>query len=74
MSDFILNGGLLGLMHGYDHRQTGRPYGFPEFGEDIMAAGEAVCEGFQTVDSVHSCTHQHGLTKKKTFLSIESFL
>ena len=37
---FILNGGILGAIRGYDAEREGRPYGFEELGEDITQAGE----------------------------------
>ena len=38
IKDFILNGGLFGMLRGFDHRAEGRPYGFAEFDEDSRAA------------------------------------
>ncbi len=36
LGDFFLDGGLLGMLRGYDHEEEGRPYGFAEFDEDIQ--------------------------------------
>lgn len=33
--DFILNGGLCGYESGYDHEETGRPYGFDDLQDTI---------------------------------------
>ncbi len=35
--DFILNGGLMGLMSGFDHRKEGHVYGFEDLNDDIKA-------------------------------------
>lgn len=37
VKDFILNGGLFGMLRGYDHEKEGRPYGFPELEEDAKS-------------------------------------
>ncbi len=43
LKDFILNGGLCGLMRGFDHKKEGRAYGFREFKEDAAEAAEVTC-------------------------------
>ena len=35
IKSFIFNGGILGVIRGYDSEKEGRPYGFSELGEDI---------------------------------------
>ena len=38
IKDFILNGGLFGVLRNFDHNREGRPYGFSELSEDTDAA------------------------------------
>lgn len=42
--DFILNGGLCGLESGYDHNETGRPYGFDDLRDTIHRASSCYDE------------------------------
>ena len=35
IKSFILNGGILGAIRGYDCEKEGRPYGFGELNEDL---------------------------------------
>ncbi len=46
VKDFILDGGLFGLMRGFDHEEEGRAYGFGEFMEDTSAAREVIASVF----------------------------
>lgn len=39
LGDFILDGGLFGLLRGFDHEEEGHPYGFVELNEDIQNMG-----------------------------------
>lgn len=40
IKSFILNGGILGAIRGYDAEKEGRPYGFSELNEDL----DQICE------------------------------
>ena len=40
IKSFILNGGILGTIRGYDSEKEGRPYGFGELNEDLDQVGE----------------------------------
>ena len=40
IKSFILNGGILGAIRGYDCEKEGRPYGFGELNEDLDQVGE----------------------------------
>ncbi len=42
LKDFILDGGLFGLMRGFDHEEEGRAYGFGGFMEDTSVAAEVI--------------------------------
>ena len=40
IKSFILNGGILGAIRGYDCEREGRPYGFGELNEDLDQVSE----------------------------------
>ena len=40
IKSFILNGGILGAIRGYDSEKEGRPYGFGELNEDLDQVSE----------------------------------
>ncbi len=40
IKSFILNGGILGAIRGYDSEKEGRPYGFGELNEDLDQVNE----------------------------------
>lgn len=40
IKSFILNGGILGAIRGYDCEKEGRPYGFGELNEDLDRVSE----------------------------------
>lgn len=40
IKSFVLNGGILGAIRGYDNEKEGRPYGFGELNEDLDQVGE----------------------------------
>lgn len=40
--DFIKNGGLFGMMRGFDSSKEGHPYSFDEFSEDITKCSNCV--------------------------------
>ena len=40
IKSFILNGGILGAIRGYDAEKEGRPYGFGELNEDLNQVSE----------------------------------
>ena len=40
IKSFILNGGILGAIRGYDCEKEGRPYGFGELNEDLDQVSE----------------------------------
>ena len=40
IKSFLVNGGILGVIRGYDSEKKGRPYGFTELSEDIDQVGE----------------------------------
>ena len=40
IKSFILNGGILGAIRGYDCEKEGRPYGFGELNEDLDQVNE----------------------------------
>ncbi len=40
IKSFILNGGILGAIRGYDCEKEGRPYGFRELNEDLDQVSE----------------------------------
>ena len=40
IKSFVLNGGILGAIRGYDCEKEGRPYGFGELNEDLDQVDE----------------------------------
>jgi len=50
---FFLNGGLFGVLRGFDHKEEGRPYGFEEFGEDVQKASEPFMEVSNVLSSIN---------------------
>lgn len=40
IKSFILNGGILGAIRGYDSEKEGSPYGFGELNEDLDQVSE----------------------------------
>lgn len=43
VKSFMLNGGILGVLRGYNYEKEGRPYGFEEMNEDLEQVKEC-CE------------------------------
>lgn len=55
IKSFILNGGILGSIRGFDCEKEGRPYGFGELNEDLDQVGE--CCGKLVSTSHNVITH-----------------
>ena len=55
IKSFILNGGILGSIRGFDSEKEGRPYGFGELNEDLDQVGE--CCGKLVSTSQNVITH-----------------
>lgn len=53
VKDFILDGGLFGLMRGFDHEEEGRAYGFGEFMEDTSVAREVIASASSVAGGVN---------------------
>ena len=54
IKSFILNGGILGAIRGYDSEKEGRPYGFGELNEDLDQVSECCGKLVSTSQTVIS--------------------
>ena len=54
IKSFILNGGILGAIRGYDSEKEGRPYGFGELNEDRDQVSECCGKLVSTSQTVIS--------------------
>ena len=54
INSFILNGGILGAIRGYDSEKEGRPYGFGELNEDLDQVSECCGKLVSTSQTVIS--------------------
>ena len=57
IKSFIFNGGILGVIRGYDSEKEGRPYGFAELNEDIDQVGECCGKLVNTSESYRACSN-----------------
>lgn len=54
IKSFILNGGILGSIRGFDSEKEGRPYWFGELNEDLDQVGECCGKLVSTSQNVIS--------------------
>ena len=50
--DFVMNGGLVGAMRGFDHNKEGHCYSFNELAEDVQSISDSTGKISQSMASI----------------------